>query len=328
MQIYQFNNILKPVLWGGDKLVAFKRLSSQDVPIGESWELSAMPGRESIVADGKDRGMTLTQLVQRYGAELVGEDVYRCYGDHFPLLIKFIDAKRDLSIQVHPDDEMARRRHNSLGKNEMWYILDADEGALIHIGFKRSITAEEFDRLLADGTILDVVNATESQPGDTFYISAGQIHTIDAGNLLVEIQQSSDITYRVWDYNRRDADGNLRELHVDEAREALDFNARNGEVLDKPCIGPGMTRLVECADFDVCRLAFENGYSLEYPGSHSFVAMVCIGGETTLVVEGMAPVTLHQGETALVPAIAERVEMNGAARLLLVTVPNENQKQN
>ena len=214
MQIYQFNNILKPVLWGGDKLVAFKRLPSQEVPIGESWELSAMPGRESIVADGKDRGMTLTQLVQRYGAELVGEDVYRCYGDHFPLLIKFIDAKRDLSIQVHPDEEMARRRHNSLGKNEMWYILDADKGALIHTGFKRSITAEEFDRLLADGTILDVVNATESKPGDIFYIPAGQIHTIGAGNLLVEIQQSSDITYRVWDYNRRDADGNLRELHV------------------------------------------------------------------------------------------------------------------
>lgn len=326
MQIYQFNSILKPVLWGGDKLVAFKRLPRQDVPIGESWELSAMPGRESVVAEGDDRGLTLTQLLQRYGADLVGDAVYRRYGDRFPLLIKFIDAKRDLSIQVHPDEEMARRYHNCSGKNESWYILETDEKAVIHTGFNRSITAEEFDRHLADGTILDVINATKSQPGDTFFIPAGQIHSIGAGNLLVEIQQSSDITYRVWDYNRRDADGNLRELHIPQAREALDFNARDGKVHDTPCIGPGMARLVACPEFVVCRLAFDNGYSLDTNGRHSFTAMVCIEGETTLHVADMAAVTLHQGETALVPAITDRVEMSGSARLLLVTIPDDNLK--
>ena len=325
MQIYKFNSILKPVLWGGDKLLAFKRLPSQDEPIGESWELSAMPGRESVVADGDDRGLTLSQLVQRYGADLVGEDVYRRYGDQFPLLIKFIDAKRDLSIQVHPDDEMARRRHGCSGKNEMWYILEADSGAIIHTGFNRTISLEEFDRRLADGTILDVINATESQPGDTFFIPAGQIHTIGAGNLLVEIQQSSDITYRVWDYNRRDANGNLRQLHMQEAREALDFNARNDQVLDKPCVGEGMTQLVMCPDFEVRHLEFEHGYTIEQMSSHSFMAVVCVMGEVSLMAEGMPTVVLCQGETALVPAIADRVEMKGSAHLLLATVPNENQ---
>ena len=207
MQIYKFNSVLKPVLWGGDRLVAFKRLPAQCEPIGESWELSAMPGRESVVAQGEDQGLTLTGLVRRYGADLVGRDVYRRYGDRFPLLIKLIDARRDLSVQVHPGDEMAMRCHGCMGKNEMWYILEAEAGAIIRTGFNRRLTQAEFDRRMADGTLLEAVNAVESRPGDTFYIPAGQIHTIGAGNLLVEIQQSSDVTYRVWDYNRRDADG-------------------------------------------------------------------------------------------------------------------------
>ena len=324
MQIYKFNSILKPVLWGGDKLLAFKRLPACDEPIGESWELSAMPGRKSVVADGEDAGLTLTELVQRYGADLGGEDVYRRYGDHFPLLIKFIDACRDLSIQVHPGEEMARQHHGCTGKNEMWYILQADDGAMIRTGFNRSLTLEEFDRRLDDGSILDVVNAVPSRPGDVFYIPAGQIHTIGAGNLLVEIQQSSDVTYRVWDYNRRDADGHLRQLHVQEAREALDFDAHEGQVLDMRSLGHGMTRLVECDQFDVCHLDVVDSFSLCMPGPHSFVAMVCLLGDVTLQVEGMTPVTLCQGETALVPAIVDRIEIAGSAQLLITTVPPEN----
>lgn len=323
MQIYKFNSILKPVLWGGEKLLAFKALPACDDPIGESWELSAMPGRESVVAAGDDCGLTLTQLVQRYGADLVGEDVYRRYGDRFPLLIKFIDARRDLSIQVHPGDEMARRCHNCSGKNEMWYILEADEGAVIHTGFNRSITLEEFDRRLSDGTILDVINATHSKPGDTFYIPAGQIHSIGAGNLLVEIQQSSDITYRVWDYNRRDADGNLRQLHVDQAREALDFSARECQVHDEQGTSHGLTNLVNSLEFDVRRLEFEDCYKLEYAGPHSFVAVVCIQGETAIQAVDMPSIVLRQGETALIPAAADRVELTGTATLLMATVPTE-----
>ena len=320
MQIYKFNNILKPVLWGGDKLVTLKGLHACDEPIGESWELSAMPGRESVVIEGPDQGLTLTELVRRYGADLVGEDVYRRYGDHFPLLVKVIDAKRDLSIQVHPDDSMARRLHGCSGKNEMWYILHAEEGALIHTGFNRTLTPEEFDRILADGTLLDVVNATESRPGDVFYIPAGQIHAIGAGTLLVEIQQSCDVTYRVWDYNRRDADGNLRELHTAQAREALDFTARDGQVHDMPGDGRGLTTLVRSDEFDVYHLDVVDGYRLDWPQPHSFVALFCIDGQVTLEADGMPATVLHQCETALVPAIAGSLAMTGSAHLLLSLV--------
>ena len=322
MQIYKFNTILKPVLWGGSKLLEFKGLPASKELIGETWELSAMPGRESVVAEGMEVGMTLSQLVRHHGAELVGDDVRHRYGDSFPLLIKFIDAHRDLSIQVHPGEKMARQRHGCLGKNEMWYILQADEHSLIRTGFNRPVSVDEFDRSLADGSILDIVNAMYSSPGDVFYIPAGQIHSIGAGNMLVEIQQSSDITYRVWDYNRFDVDGKLRQLHVQEAREALDFTPGGGKVHDKPCIAPGMTLLVDSPEFVVRHLEFNGGYCLENPGCHTFVAMVCIQGETTLQAAGMPPVAMRQGETVLVPAVLDRVEMSGTARLLLATVPS------
>ena len=321
MQIFKFNNILKPVLWGGDRLVTFKGLPPCDEAIGESWELSAISNRESVVANGDDSGLTLSQLVARYGADLVGEDVYRRYGTQFPLLIKLIDARRDLSVQVHPGDEMACRRHGCVGKNEMWYILDADEGAVIHTGFNRQVTVEEFDRRLADGSLLDVVNATKSQPGEVFFIPAGQIHSIGAGNLLVEIQESSDVTYRVWDYNRRDAAGNLRQLHIDEAREALDFAPRNDLVDHEPIQSPGITPLLRCPMFEVCHLDCEDTYTFDLSQPHSFVALVCIEGAVTLHVDGMEPVALAQGETALVPAVVSRIAMRGRARLLTAGVP-------
>lgn len=323
MQIYKFNSILKPVLWGGDKLVAFKGLPACDEPIGESWELSAMPGRESVVTEGPDQGLTLSRLVQRYGADLVGVDVYRRYDDRFPLLIKMIDAKRDLSIQVHPDDQMASRLHGCSGKNEMWYVLKADKGALIHTGFNRQMSDEELDRRLAEGSLLEVINATEVQPGDTFFIPAGQIHAIGAGNLLVEVQQSCDITYRVWDYGRRDSDGNLRELHVEQAHEALDFNARDGKVDYCLCDGQGVTPLMRCDEFAVTRVDVDESYRLEMPQPHSFVAMVCIQGDVTLSVEGMDHVSMHQGETVLIPAIVDSVLMTGSAQLLMTSVPEK-----
>lgn len=320
MQIYKFNSILKPVLWGGDKLVAFKRLPACDEPIGESWELSAMAGRESVVADGADKGLTLTGLVQRYGADLVGEDVYRRHGDQFPLLIKLIDAKRDLSVQVHPGDEQAMRDHGCKGKTEMWHILEADEGATIATGFKQAISPEEFDRRLNDGTLLEVINTVVSHPGDVFYIPSGQIHFIGAGNLLVEVQQSCDITYRVFDYNRRDADGNLRELHTVQAREALDYDAYDGLMPAARAVD-GVALLLSCPHFEVRRIDVDDAFALEMPQPHSFVAVMCVGGETVLQADGLAPVTLGRGETALIPAVVDRVGMRGSATLLMTTVP-------
>lgn len=321
MQIYKFNSILKPVLWGGDKLAAFKGLSSTGEPIGESWELSAVPGWESVVADGPDQGLTLSQLLQRYKDSLVGEEVYQRYGDQFPLLIKLIDAKRDLSVQVHPGDELAQRRHGCAGKNEMWYVLETDEGAHIRTGFNRPMSSEELERRLADGTLLDVINSTESRPGDIFYIPAGQIHSIGAGNLLAEIQQSSDITYRVWDYGRRDAAGNLRQLHLQEAREALDYAPRNCHVDAMPTHDPCFTRVVACDKFCVYRLDVDGCYThVQQPG-HSFVALVCIDGEVTVQFSPVPAATLSRGETALVPAISGNLHFEGKASLLMAMVP-------
>ncbi|MBR5725204.1 MAG: class I mannose-6-phosphate isomerase [Muribaculaceae bacterium] len=322
MQIYKFNSILKPVLWGGDKLVAFKGLPACDEPIGESWELSAMPGRESVVADGADKGLTLTELVRRHGADLVGEDVYRRYGDQFPLLIKLIDARRDLSIQVHPGDEQAMRLHGCKGKTEMWYILDADEGATITTGFRQSLSPEQFVRHLEEGTILDIVNTVSSHPGDVFYIPSGQIHSIGAGNLLVEVQQTCDITYRVFDYNRRDADGNLRELHTEPAREALDYAAFAG-LVSAAVDEKGGACLLSCPFFEVSRIEVEDSLALEMPMGHSFVAVMCIEGAATLQMDGASTVALSRGETALIPAVAARVVLTGPATVLTATVPDE-----
>lgn len=321
MQIYKFKSILKPVLWGGDKLTAFKQLPACNQPIGESWELSAMSNYESMVVEGDDRGLTLKQLVSRYGAALVGEDVYRRYGDHFPLLIKFIDAKRDLSVQVHPDEDYAARHHGSNGKTEMWYVLQADEGAIIRTGFNRDITLEEFDRRLNDCTLLDVVNAHRSMPGDVFFIPPGQIHTIGAGNMVVEIQESCDITYRVWDYDRRDAEGNRRELHLEQAREVLDLNGRDGRVDYSRDGAEGLTTLVACPKFEVSLLGFDDGYTLSLPQPHSFVVMIGLEGETTIHAAGFSPVTVSQGETVLVPAAVTRMDLTGQARLLTAMVP-------
>ena len=321
MQIYKFNSILKPVLWGGSKLVTFKGLPACDEPIGESWELSAMPGRESVVAEGPDQGLTLTELVKRHGADLVGEDVYRRCGDRFPLLIKFIDAKRDLSIQVHPDDAMAQRLHGCSGKTEMWYVLNTDEGATITTGFKQAITPETFDRHLDEGTILDIINTVASKSGDVFFIPPGQIHSIGAGNLLVEVQQSCDITYRVFDYNRRDAEGKLRELHSRQAREALNYDVINSRIAYTPM--DDVTPLVSCPKFNVCRLNLEDKFTLSLQRPHSFVVLMCLSGKATLNVKDMPTTALRQGETALIPAVADTVEMAGKAQLLIIDVPTD-----
>ena len=293
MQIYRFNNILKPVLWGGDKLVAFKRLAACDEPIGESWELSAMPGRESVVADGPDKGLSLTELVQRYGAELVGEDVYRRHGEQFPLLIKLIDAKRDLSIQVHPGDEQAMRDHGCMGKTEMWYVLETDEGAAITTGFKRAMSPEEFDRRLADNTILEVLNTVSSHPGDVFYIPSGQIHTIGAGNLLVEVQQSCDVTYRVFDYNRMDSNGQQRELHTALARQALDFAQLPATAANLCPENAESSNLVTCDYFVVDRHKVKGTLTINVPDS--FMIIMCIEGSVELEGENMPKVRLSRG---------------------------------
>ena len=206
-----------------------QRCCNRPKKIGESWEISGVAGSESVVADGKDKGLTLTALIDKYGASLLGEKNYKRYGDSFPLLIKFIDAHDDLSVQVHPDDELARKRGSKFGKTEMWYVLGAAPGARLANGFNREVNPDEYEGLVNSGEIMDVLNFNPVKPGDTFFIPAGRVHAIGKGAFVAEIQETSDITYRLYDYKRKDKDGNERQLHTKEAFEAINFKDTEGK---------------------------------------------------------------------------------------------------
>ena len=219
----KFEPILKQTLWGGDKIIPFKHLNSDLKGVGESWEISGVEDNESVVANGPDKGLTLADMVRRYREELVGEANYARFGNKFPLLIKFIDAKQDLSIQVHPADDLAKNVHNSMGKTEMWYVISAQEGAGLYSGFSKQITPDEYVERVENNTIMDVLQFHPVKSGDVFFLPAGRIHAIGKGIFIAEIQQTSDITYRIYDYNRKDANGKGRELHTALAKDAIDY---------------------------------------------------------------------------------------------------------
>lgn len=306
---YKFKPLLKTVIWGGEKIVAFKGIDSELHQVGESWELSGVEGHESVVDGGPDDGLTLTQLIERHGAELVGERVYRKHGTKFPLLVKLIDAQRDLSVQVHPDDEMAQRVHGCSGKTEMWYVIDHEPGAQIMAGFSRDITPDEYDRRVADGTIMDVVRHYSSHRGQVFFLPAGRIHAIGAGNLIAEIQQTCDITYRVFDYNRVDQDGHQRQLHTALARQALTFTDTETA---SPCIEN--STLVTCDFFTVDK--YDIKHTLTVQTSDSFLIILCIDGTAEIGIENQPKVRLTRGQTILVPACFHNVTLHGLTTVL------------
>ena len=314
---FKFLPYFKSTIWGGDEISRFKDMTSNCPNIGESWELSAVPGCESIVAEGEDSGMPLSDLAEKYKDQLLGGAVFRKYGTAFPLLIKFIDARQDLSIQVHPDDNLARKRHNSLGKTEMWYILATKPGAKILTGLNREITPAEYTRRVARGTLTEVVGSYRSQPGDVFYLPAGRIHAIGAGNFLIEIQESSDITYRVDDYGRRDADGNLRELHTELAKDAIDYRYYNDCKSRPEPIDSTTIELVKSPYFDV-KLIKATGTMEIVNTDDSFMAVSCLKGKCDLAV-GSGSVAMKQGDTVLIPAVARKFTSTGNATLLTVT---------
>ncbi len=275
--------------------------------IGESWEISAVEGFETRVAEGPEKGMTLRQLIDLHRGDLVGKKVFERFGNEFPLLIKYIDAARPLSVQVHPGDELARKRHNSFGKNEMWYVMEADEDAELIIGFKRKLDESEYEGLLARNEIMKVMNAQKVRPGDTFYIPTGRVHAIGAGVLLAEIQQTSDVTYRIYDYDRVDAKtGKKRELHTEEAKSAIDYSVRDTydtiyeENINRPNV------LVHSPYFKTDLLIVEGEMKLDYSGQDSFVIYMCVEGSATLQVEG-AEYPIALGETLLIPASVDEV---------------------
>ena len=221
--MYKFEPLLKQTLWGGDKIIPFKHLDTQMERVGESWEISGVNGSETIVATGQDKGKSLNQLVSEQKEKLVGKDNYERFGDEFPLLIKFIDACQDLSIQVHPDDETAHRLGKTRGKTEMWYVLESAPGAMLYNGLKKKITPEEYEEMVENDTITDALARYEVKEGDVFFIPAGRIHAIGSGCFVAEIQETSDVTYRIYDFKRKDKNGNYRELHTKEAAMSIDY---------------------------------------------------------------------------------------------------------
>lgn len=320
-QPIKFLPYFKSTIWGGDEISRFKGISLNCKDIGESWELSAVPGCESIVADGEDCGLTLKDLVVKYREELVGKHVYERFGDEFPLLVKFIDAKDDLSLQVHPDDRLAKQRHNSFGKTEMWYILNSQKNAKIHTGLTRQIDVDEYEKRVREKTLMEVVGSYDSTPGDLFFLPAGRLHAIGTGNFLVEIQQSSDITYRVDDYGRRDSEGNLRELHTELAKDAIDYEYYPDCKSTSRPIDPATENLVKCDYFNVNKVTVNGEQSIQN-SEDSFMGLVCIGGEGKLKVDGIST-SVKQGETLLLPAHVDEFDIEGTMSLLTVVIPSQ-----
>ncbi|MDE6495684.1 MAG: class I mannose-6-phosphate isomerase [Duncaniella sp.] len=315
-----FSPYLKSVIWGGEAIAPFKGIVTDQKSIGESWEISAVPGKVSVVDRGSFKGRSLTELIEEFGPALVGGKVYETYGKNFPLLIKIIDAKDNLSVQVHPDDELAEKRHHCPGKTEMWHIIDTAPGAKIYVGLKQQITPDEYERRVADNTIMDVIDSYDSTPGDTFFLPAGRIHAIGAGNLLAEIQETSDITYRIYDYDRRDADGNPRQLHTEQARDAIDYTVYPDYKNAPVSADVADVDLVNCHHFDVRRILLDN--TCELPMNHtrdSFMIVMCLAGEATLKygTEGRTE-TIRQGDTLLFPASLGNIAATGTATLLQV----------
>ncbi len=302
---------LKKVIWGGSLLSDFKELGTRLDHIGESWEVSAMPGCESIVASGEFEGMTLLEVCQKHGKELLGTEIYERYGGEMPLLVKFIDANDDLSIQVHPDDRIARSRHGCSGKCEMWYILDAKPGTKIVPGLNREISEDEFRGRVADGSFIEVLASYESIPGDIYYLPAGRVHAIGKGNLLLEVQQASDITYRIFDYNRRDANGNLRELHVDHAIDAIDYTA-----MDEYRLAADGETLARTPHFkvDKVELGASDRRSIK---NDTFTIVSCVAG-TAIVLAGGESMQISRGHTMIIPA-SVATSLEGAATLIIIT---------
>ena len=304
----KFEPILKQTLWGGDKIIPFKHLNETLPNVGESWEVSAVEGSESVVANGVDKGYTLPEMVRKYRDELVGEANYARFGNKFPLLIKFIDARLDLSIQVHPDDGLAKKRHNSFGKNEMWYVIAADEGAKLISGFAEQITPKEYKDRVHDGTFAEVLQTCDIEPGDVFYVPAGRVHGIGAGAFVAEIQQTSDITYRIFDYNRKDKDGKLRELHTGQAMDAInfadvqdDFRTSYEHVQNEP------VEVVASPYFTTSLYDMTEEITCDYSELDSFVIFICVEGACRLTDENRNEVMLHAGETVLLPAVTQEV---------------------
>lgn len=315
----QFVPYYKSVIWGGDRIAKYKNEVINQENVGESWEISAVPGHESVVADGEYKGKKLTDLVNEYGADFLGTEVFKRCGKEFPLLIKIIDARQDLSVQVHPDDELARKRHDSAGKTEMWYIIDREPGSKIYTGLKAPLNPEEYKRRIADNSIMEVVGDHVSEPNQFYFVPAGTIHAIGAGNLLAEVQQTSDITYRVYDYDRRDAEGNPRELHTELATDAIDYRFPN-DITPTATVYPATTmKAVTSAYFttDFLHLIPGEKFDVDTIGK-TFAIIIVSKGTLDITLNSGEILHYKKGDTLLIPASMPPCTLSGDCNALFV----------
>lgn len=308
MKLYPllFEPNLHSVVWGGNKLNAWKKLPPANKPIGESWEVSAVPSSIDIIANGELAGKDLVTVISAYPDEILGKNVAKENNNQLPLLVKFIDAQRDLSIQVHPNNEMAHRVHNKLGKTEMWYIIDAQPGSYLYSGFKKEITKEEYKERINNGTICDVVAKHEVKPGDVFYIPSGRVHAICSGILLAEVQQSSDVTYRIFDYNRPGMDGKPRELHTELAAEALNFKVADNYRTEYSFTPNTANTIIDSKYFNVRIIETDKKFHCDLIKNDSFVIAMCIKGDCKIKTSNDCEILLKEGFSCLIPsAIAD-----------------------
>ena len=318
-----FAPLLKEVIWGGSDIRPFKGLEPDDKKIGESWEISHVDDNFSIVAEGALAGKNLDELIDLYGERLVGKSVQKRFGHRFPLLIKFIDARDYLSIQVHPDDELGMKRHNSFGKTEMWYVINAAPKAKLYSGFAVQSSPEDYVRRIEEGTIVDALAEYEVRPGDVFFLPAGRVHAIGAGCFIAEIQQTSNITYRIYDYDRTDAAGNKRELHTELAKDAIDYRLEKDYRTAYTPVADQPVHLVECQYFETNLLDLTQPISRDWSQLDSFVIYICMEGKVTLRDAQGNEVHLHQGQSVLVPAENPSLTLTpeGSVKLLETYIP-------
>ncbi len=312
MNYFKFQPLLKQTLWGGDKIIPFKHLSTVMENVGESWEISGVKDNETIAAGD---GRSLNQLVRDMKGRLVGEANYQRFGDEFPLLIKLIDARQDLSIQVHPTDEIAHRQGRERGKTEMWYVMDSAPDAKLYNGLKLQITPEQYKQMVADDTICDALAQYSVKEGDCFFIPAGRIHSIGAGCFLAEIQQTSDVTYRIYDFKRKDKDGNYRQLHTQEASESINYTVLDDYRTHYQARTNESQLLVECPYFNTAVYDLTEAMTIDYSELDSFVILIGMKGEGTLTIDGET-VAFSAGETILIPASAQEVRTEGTIKFL------------
>ena len=313
----QFEPILKDRIWGGEKLKTILNKPIVSKITGESWELSTVEGDVSVVSNGVLKGKSLIDLIDETPNEILGTAVYNCFGKQFPLLFKYLDAREDLSIQVHPNDKLAKERHNSFGKTEMWYVMQADPDSRIIVGFKENSSKEEYLKHLHDNSLVSILDDVKAKAGDVFFLETGTVHAIGAGLVVAEIQQTSDITYRLYDFDRVDAQGNKRELHVDLALDAINYNKVNTQKKYETKENTSNV-VVDCPYFTTNFIPLENKLEVSKSGE-SFTVYMCIEGSFEIDFDGFKH-TYIKGDTVLVPAEINAFILSGKASILEIYI--------